>query len=213
MRRGGYEPFQGPMRTKNWGNPTRWNERAFEAGKRSRVFTCSMSDFFHPGADKWRSEAWDVIANCPSLDWLILTKRVERVIECLPSDWGNGYSNVWLGVTAGCSKSLTRVEQLLNVPAAIRFVSAEPLLEQVDFSPYLWGLDWMITGCERAKKGSRRTMELQWVREIDSQCRSAGVAHFFKQYYKNDIGLPSEDGLLDGVLRQDFPVSPAACLV
>src|SRR5256885_14369984 len=51
MRRGGYEPFNGPMETKNWANPERWNSHARKAGARLRVFTCSMSDFFHPGAD------------------------------------------------------------------------------------------------------------------------------------------------------------------
>lgn len=61
MRRGGYEPFNGPMRTKNWNNPQRWQRQAERSGKRLRVFTCSMSDFFHPAADDWRDEAWDVI--------------------------------------------------------------------------------------------------------------------------------------------------------
>ena len=62
MRRAGKEPFQGPMRTNStWADPQRWDRRASEAGQRLRVFTCSMSDFFHPGADPWRGEAWDII--------------------------------------------------------------------------------------------------------------------------------------------------------
>lgn len=205
MRRGGHEPFKGPMRTKNWDNPLRWNRRAEEEGRRARVFTCSMSDFFHAGADPWRDEAWQVIADCPHLDWLVLTKRADRIEECLPADWGNGYPNVWLGVTAGCNESLWRVETLLQIPAAIRFISAEPLIEAIDFSPYLWGIHWVITGCERAKKGVRRIMDLDWVRSIDAQCRAADVAHFFKQYYQDDSGNPREDGILDGRQRQAFP--------
>lgn len=205
MRRGGHEPFNGPMRTKNWDNPLRWNRRAEEEGRRARVFTCSMSDFFHAGADAWRDEAWQVIADCPHLDWLVLTKRADRIEECLPADWGNGYPNVWLGVTAGCNESLWRVETLLQIPAAIRFISAEPLIEAIDFSPYLWGIHWVITGCERAKKGVRRIMDLDWVRSIDAQCQAADVAHFFKQYYQDDSGNPREDGILDGRQRQAFP--------
>jgi protein gp37 len=205
MRRGGFEPFKGPMRTKNWNNPRRWNRAAELAGRRARVFTCSMSDFFHKGADRWRDEAWKVIAECEHLDWLVLTKRADRIADCLPSDWGTGYPNVWLGVTAGCQSSLPRVAELLKVPAAIRFVSAEPLLERIDFTPYLHGLHWVITGCERAKKGERRLMDMDWVRDIDRQCIAAGVAHFFKQYYVDDAGVPSEDGMLDKKKKQAWP--------
>src|SRR5436190_143488 len=61
MRFAGRVPFNGPMRTVNWQGPHKWNRRADNAGKRLRIFTCSMSDFFHTGADEWRSEAWDVI--------------------------------------------------------------------------------------------------------------------------------------------------------
>jgi protein gp37 len=164
-----------------------------------------MSDFFHKGADKWRNEAWAVIKECANLDWLILTKRSERMADCLPVDWGEGYPNVWLGVTAGCTASLERVETLLSIPATVRFVSAEPLLERIDLRPYLAGIDWVITGCERARKGNRRLMDLDWVRDIDAQCRQAGVAHFFKQYYTNDSGVPREDGRLDKVTTQAWP--------
>jgi protein gp37 len=164
-----------------------------------------MSDFFHEGADKWRDEAWQVISECTHLDWLVLTKRAERIAECLPPDWGDGYPNVWLGVTAGCQSSLSRVETLLTVPAMVRFISAEPLLERIDLRPFLPGIDWVITGCERAQKGKRRIMDLEWVREIDSQCRAAGVAHFFKQYYIDDSGVPCEDGILDNLKRQAWP--------
>ena len=213
MRRGGHDPFNGPMRTRNWSNPPKWNRKAEAAGTRLRIFTCSMSDFFHPGADEWRDDAWDLIKSCPSLDWLILTKRVELVRERLPDDWGDGYPNVWLGVTAGCRSSLSRVEMLAEIPAALRFVSAEPLLEPIDLRPHLNSIDWVITGCERAKKGRRRLMELDWVRDIDNQCAVFGVAHFFKQYYLNDVGIPREDGMLDGRARQVWPRTREPMLV
>lgn len=136
---------------------------------------------------------------------MILTKRPELIEERLPQDWHDGYSNVWLGVTAGCRKSFGRIEILSGIPAAIRFISAEPLLERLDIASYLAEIDWVITGCERAKKGTRRLMELDWVRDIDEQCLAAGVPHFFKQYYESDAGIPKEDGLLDGLQRQEWP--------
>ncbi len=203
MRRAGYEPFTGPMLTKTWLNPPKWQRKAEQLGKRYRVFTCSMSDFFHQGADAWRPDAWRLIRECDRLDFLVLTKRAERIADCLPPDWGHGYPNVWLGVTCGVRKSLTRLEVLRSIPARIRFVSAEPLLEAVDFSLHLGWLNWIITGCERAAVGKRREMNLDWVRAIDADCRKAGVAHFYKQYYTgNQI---TEDGVLDGEVRQAWP--------
>jgi protein gp37 len=193
------------MRTKNWQNPLRWNKKAYETGQRLRIFTCSMSDFFHQDADPWRDEAWDVIRECQNLDWLILTKRPELVLDRLPDDWGTGYANVWLGVTAGCNESIHRAEQLLDLPAQLKFISAEPLLEAIDFRPYLDGIDWIITGCEQAAKDRRRQMDLDWIRDIHGQCTDAGIPHFFKQYYHEERGVPRTDGLLDGVHCQEWP--------
>lgn len=204
MRRAGREPFMGPMRTKDWSCPRRWQRQAEERGRRFRVFTCSMSDFFHRGADDWRDEAWDVIRQCDRLDWLILTKRPELIAGRLPTDWDQGYSNVWLGVTCGARSSLPRLNLLKQIPASVRFISAEPLVEAIDFTPYFDGsIHWIITGCERAGVGKRRSMDLDWVRAIDRQCRKAGVAHYFKQRYEGS--QIAEDGLLDGKVRQTFP--------
>jgi protein gp37 len=204
MRRAGRVPFGGPMRTVDWSHPPKWQKHAAKTGKRLRIFTCSMSDFFHPGADEWRAEAWEIIRGCPDLDWLILTKRPELIAERLPPDWGDGYSNVWLGITCGVRASLTRLKIIKKIPAVVRFVSAEPLLESIDFRPHLDGsIHWIITGCEQAGVGKRRPMDLAWVRDIDRQCRDAGVAHFFKQRY--DGTRIVSDGLLDGVVRQSWP--------
>jgi protein gp37 len=195
MRRGGYEPFKGPVRTKGeWKKPPRYDRECKRAGIRKRVFSCSMSDFFHPGANDWRGEAWGIIRRCDSLDWLLLTKRPDLIPDCLPPDWGEGYSNVWLGVTAGCAKSLWRLDVLNGIPAVLKFVSAEPLLERMDFRPYLPWLGWVITGCERAVKKKRRVMDLDWVRAIDGQCKEFGVPHFFKQAHVNEREKPLLDG-------------------
>ena len=207
MRRRGLEPFGGPMRTSaaTWQAPLRWNKIAAETGVRHLVFTCSISDFFHPGADPWRPEAWGMISECSSLDWLVLTKRPELVAERLPADWGAGYANVWLGVTAGCSASLKRLELLRQIPAKLKWVSAEPLLEPLNLRPYLSWLAWVVTGCESAGRDKRRLMDIAWVRDLDEQCREFGVPHYFKQRYVNNQGRPSHQPLLDGHIVQDFP--------
>ena len=205
MRRSGYEPFDGPMRTSplTWKKADQWNRQAGEENRRLRIFTCSMSDFFHQGADPWREEAWEVIRRCTNLDWLVLTKRPELIADRLPDDWGAGYANVWLGVTVESAKYLKRVAVLTKTPAAIRFVSAEPLLGPIDFTPFLSDVDWVITGCEKAHREKRRPMNLNWVRAIRDQCAAAGTAHFFKQYYQGTSVL--YDGLLDGRVCQDCP--------
>ena len=205
MKWAGKEPFNGPIRTKDWSKPLRWNRKAAITGERPRIFTCSMSDFFHPGADQWRDEAWEIIRASQNLIWLILTKRPELILDRLPSDWGDGYGNVWLGVTCGVNDSLHRIPLLKMIPAAIRFISAEPLLERIDFRPHLDGsIHWIITGCEKAAKKKRRPMDLDWVRDIDRQCRDADVAHFFKQRYEGTQIVT--DGFLDGVVRQEWPI-------
>lgn len=207
IKRMGKEPFNGPMRTKDWKEPLTWNRKAQQAGVRRRAFSCSMSDFFHPGADKWRPEAWDVIRSCKYLDWLVLTKRPELMPDRLPPDWGDGYQNVWLGVTVGVESSMDRIPLLKAVPATVRWISAEPLLERLDFRPHLDGsVRWIITGCEQAHKKERRLMEVDWVRDIDQQCQDAGIAHFFKQRYVDNRGVPVHDGMIDGVVCQEFPV-------
>jgi protein gp37 len=92
------------------------------------VFTCSWSDWFHEDADPWRDEAWEVIRAAPDLTFQILTKRPERIADHLPADWGDGYPNVWLGVTIENRRFVDRADVLREVPAAVRFISAEPLL-------------------------------------------------------------------------------------
>ena len=166
MSRAGKEPFDGPLRTETWNDPPRWNRTAGYSGRRLRIFTCSMSDFFHEGADAWREEAWKVIETCRNLDWLILTKRPENIASRLPQGWGLGWPHVWLGTTCGIESSLHRVDELLSVRAKVRFVSAEPLLGPVKFgSRRMRRLDWLITGCESANKDVRTAMNLDWVRE------------------------------------------------
>lgn len=67
----------------------------------SKIFTCSLTDFFHEAIDGYRNEAWDIIRRCPQHTFQVLTKRPERIWKCLPEDWGDGWPNVWLGTSVG----------------------------------------------------------------------------------------------------------------
>lgn len=209
IRRMGREPFAGPMRTTTvWKEPAKWNREARDKGVRSRVFTCSLSDYFHEDADAWRDEAWDVIKSCENLDWLILTKRPENILDRLPADWDGGYPNAWLGVTIESQQCMDRLDLLSAASAAIRFVSAEPLLGPIEFGRRIKNVDWIITGCEQAAKEKRRVMDPDWVRGIRDQCDAAGIPLFHKQYYQGT--QLCYDGRVDGVVRQEWPTTAVA---
>lgn len=124
----------------NWNKPRRWNAQAeaFAAthGRRQRVFCASLADVFDNAVDPaWRDDLWNLIRECDQLDWLLLTKRPQNIRKMLPPDWGNGWAHVWLGTSAGSQKTAeTNIPALLAVPAAVRFVSAEPMLGPMDLT-------------------------------------------------------------------------------
>lgn len=124
----------------NWNKPRKWNRQAdaffAEHGRRQRVFCASLADVFDNAVDPaWRADLFDLIRECDGLDWLLLTKRPQNIANMLPDDWGTGWPHVWLGTSAGTQKTAdTNIPHLLATPAAVRFVSAEPLLERVDFT-------------------------------------------------------------------------------
>lgn len=205
LRRAGREPFDGPEQSGTWRAPFKWDRQAAQSRRRARVFSCSLSDFFHAGADEWRDEAWEVIRECGNLDWMLLTKRPELIADRLPADWGSGYPNVWLGVSVERQDYVRRLDLVLEIPAIVHWVSAEPLLGQLNLRPYFpRGLSWVITGCEQAHKEKRRRMDWNWVRDLEEQSRTAGAAFFFKQYYVGNQIVT--DGLLDGRVCQEWPL-------
>lgn len=162
-----------------------------------RVFTCSWSDWFIEEADAWRDEAWAVIRSRPGLVFQILTKRPERIHACLPADWGDGYRNVHLGVSVEHQKAAdVRIPLLARTPAAVRFLSVEPLLEPlvlglVGTAPKDWHgtgslvpvsdfVDWVIVGGESGG-AEARPCDPAWVRAVVAEARDAGVPVFVKQ--------------------------------
>jgi protein gp37 len=141
------------------------------------IFTCSWSDFFIQDADGWRAAAWDVIRSTPQHTYQILTKRPDRVSECLPKDWP--LPNVWLGTSVENPRFYHRITTLHKIPAVVRFLSLEPLLASMPDLP-LGGISWVIVGGESGPRS--RPMQSEWVCDIRDQCRSAKVYFFFKQW-------------------------------
>lgn len=191
-------------RTKTWKDPIKWNRKApaleAELGRRVRVFNASLTDFFIQDADAWRDEAWDVIRECRDMDWLILTKRPQLIPSRLPKDWGEGWPHVWLGTTCGVRKSYPRLDALREIPAAVRFISAEPLLESMaDIN--LNGFHWLIAGGESGS--GFRPMQDSWALELRDACEQRGVGFHFKQH---SAFKPGQGVELDGKLHREPPL-------
>lgn len=167
----------------HWREPLRWNRAAEGAPQRPRVFCASMADVFEDRPDlvPHRDRLFDLIEATPNLDWLLLTKRPQNVLRLTrwAQDWP---SNVWLGTTVELQK---RAEELLpylaEIPAAVRFISAEPLLGPLSIEPWLGStIDWVITGGESGPKA--RPASPEWFRGLLRQCMETDVAFHFKQW-------------------------------
>lgn len=182
-----------------------------------RVFCASLGDVFDNEVPRqWRQDLFDLILATPNLDWMLLTKRIGNARKMLnevavcrgalltANDEYRPPENLWIGATI-CTKDETDrdVQKLLAVPAAVRFLSMEPLLEHVGLSPFIgltrdgnrWarradlrgirpGLHWVIAGGESGYKA--RSMDLAWLRELRDQCSVALVPFFMKQLSQAD---------------------------
>jgi protein gp37 len=195
---------------KHWAEPLKWDRAATKAGVRRRVFCASMADVFdNRWPDGIRDRLWRLILATPSLDWLLLTKRPQNIAKMLPLDWRAGYPNVWLGTTVENQEEANRrIPHLLSVPAAVRFLSCEPLLGPLDLEypeaffpdgapmccsgyecgcrgqpiepPMIHGISWVICGGESGH--SARPMHPDWAVSLRDQCAAAGVPFLFKQW-------------------------------
>ena len=129
-------------RTKSaWVDVPRWNRAAKRDGVRRRLFVSSLADVFedHPAVAPWRAEALDLLAQCDGLDVQLLTKRPENILDMVPRAWRSAWpQHVWVGTTVEDQRRAEeRIPELLDVPAPVRFLSMEPLLEPVDLSEWL----------------------------------------------------------------------------
>lgn len=221
-----FEDWEGPMQhasgAKMWfmhepnGHPCQWGAGyVLDDPRTGRALTL----------DDVRDRLFKLIAATPSLDWLLLTKRPENVARCLDrlATMNDHYdcvelskawlSRVWLGASVGVRKTLNRIDELRKIPAALRFLSIEPLLEdlgQLD----LTGIHWVIVGGE--SKWGARPMHPDWVRSIRDQCLAAGVPFFFKQWgeWKPISEMPNgESGALYEPAPERDPEATRECRV
>lgn len=181
--------------------PRRLHKLALKAGRGGLVFTCSWSDWFLPAADAWRPDAWEMVRASPCLTFQVLTKRPELMHERLPPTWGEGWPNVWLGTSIESRRVLHRIDVLRATPAALRFLSIEPLLESVGPVLDLRGIGWVIVGGESGSES--RTCDELWIREVIDACKAQGVPCFVKQLGSEFV--PSEPGAGPRARKGDDP--------
>jgi protein gp37 len=194
-----------PRRTfgeKYWRQPVNWNAQANGEKRRHKVFCSSMTDVFldDPTIGAEREKLWPMIRQTPCLDWMLLTKRADRIASCLPPDWSpENYPNVWLGVSVENAEYAWRVVPLSKIPAVVRFVSYEPAIGPLDTMD-LTGIDLVIYGGESGP--GFRPEDKGWAQSMHERCYSAGVTFFHKQSAAFRTGSGIE---LHGQVVQQFP--------
>jgi len=165
-------------------------EKPLHWKKPRKIFVCSMGDLFHPSVPfEFIDKVFATTILCPQHTFQYLTKRPKRMAEYFATidirtltidHWS--FPNIWLGVSAENQECADeRIPILLQIPAAVRFVSIEPMLERIDLMQWLktGKLNWIICGAESGPK--RRKCKLEWVRDLVGQCRVADVPVFVKQ--------------------------------
>jgi protein gp37 len=164
------------------------------------IFVNSMSDLFHEAVSvEFIRQVFAVMVACPQHTFQVLTKRSERLLDMSSTlDWP---LNIWMGVSVEDERVVERIDDLRQVPAAVRFVSLEPLLGPLDHLD-LDGIDWAIVGGESGS--GARAMERPWVTSIRRQCRAQEVAFFFKQW--GGVRKGSFGRVLDGRTYDEMPI-------
>jgi len=165
----------------NWRKPLQWAKAARQARERPRVFCASLADVFDNRAPEGaRGDLFALIRSTPELDWLLLTKRPQNIRKMLPADWGNGYPNVWLGITCEDQERYDlRWPILRDTPASVRFISYEPAIGLLDLGVEGPWPDWLICGGESGP--GARYMKPEWADAALIQCQNRGIAFFMKQ--------------------------------
>lgn len=145
------------------------------------VFTCFTSDFLLSDADPWRPECWKMIKKRSDCYFYFFTKRIDRMAQCLPPDWGDGYENVAVGCTVeNQDRANFRLPIFKELPIRHKSIIASPLLERIDISPWLDpSIEEVSTGGESGVEA--RVCDYGWILDLRSQCVQADVPFRFHQ--------------------------------
>lgn len=205
----GVEKYSGLTRKSGgrakWTGRVRCDEAALAVPERWRkprkVFVNSMSDLFHEDVPaEFILKVWGVMKATPHHDYQLLTKRPERMRQLMSRPEFDVLPNVWLGTSVESQEVAHRIDDLHETPAAIRFISFEPLIGAIDTAD-LTGIAWAIVGGESGPQA--RPMEEAWVLRIEQLCRAYGAAFFFKQW--GGTNKKATGRLLNGRTYDEMP--------
>lgn len=144
------------------------------------VYLCFSSDFLIEDADAWRAECWEMIRERSDLNFLFLTKRIERFADCVPDDWNGGYGNVTVGCTVENQEAVDhRLAIFKKLPIQHKNIICQPLLEHVDLEPYLKNIELVVVGGESDKNA--RPLDYNWVLNIRERCIAHNISFEFRQ--------------------------------
>ena len=144
------------------------------------VYLGFSTDFLLPEADEWRKECWDMIRERNDCTFLFLTKRIERFMDCVPEDWGEGWDNVVVGCTVeNQRRAEERLEIFSKLPVRHKNIICQPMISAINLEAYLDGVELVMAGGESDRFA--RPMDYAWVLSLREQCIRKGVAFEFRQ--------------------------------
>ncbi|MCM1349781.1 MAG: phage Gp37/Gp68 family protein [Prevotella sp.] len=181
-------------KTKSYSYPlARRKDGTYKIQSGEVIRVCMNSDFFIEEADIWRNDVWKIIRLRSDVIFILITKRPERILDCLPTDWKNGYENVMLYVTCETQKRADeRLSILEKLPFQHKGIMLAPLLEKVDISQYIRknSIDKVVCGGENY--GGNRICDYDWVLSLYEQCKIANTDFIFTEtgtYFMKDHHL------------------------
>ena len=186
------------------------------SGEMLRV--CMTSDFFLEEADPWREEAWSIIAMRPDVRFFLLTKRPERVSQCLPRDWGSGWEHVMFSVTCENQRRADeRIPLLLELPFRHKGIMCAPMIGPVSIARYLQAGQIEQVLCDGENYAGARPCHYEWVKQLHDECVSADVTFVFcstgrrfvkdgRLYSIENTELQTRQAFLSGLSFQGKPV-------
>ena len=159
----------------------------YKVKSNTTLFTCLTSDFFIEEADEWRDEIWRMIKERSDCHFFIITKRINRFMQCIPSDWEDGYDNVSIACTIEDQLQANLRFPLFNqYPIKHKLIICEPILERIDLSKYLNdSIEEIIVGGESGPNA--RECNYDWVLDLKSQANSFKIDFTFKQTGANFV--------------------------
>lgn len=174
------------IKTKDFYKPVEKLKNGNYKIKSGLVYLCFSSDFLIEEADEWRLECFKMIKERSDLNFLFLTKRIDRFMKCIPSDWNDGYDNVIVCCTIENQKNADyKLSIFKNLPIKHKCITAQPLIEEIDIEKYLGDIELVVVGGESDYNG--RVLDYDWVLKIREQCIRKKVDFQFRQCSTNFI--------------------------